>query len=648
MKLGRYLIDVDPKEPASQDLTGIENRIPIIPDKDGKVEFDIAGSKNQSKCSSPLLFQTGLGLSITEIAEQAGMAESWEDWNSIIPLVQELDKKLHLNDFEIHLAKWLSHLQSVVVNPASKLERIQEKLPVSRVKRYRNRAIDHLAQHSEDWMKRKYQSVLPRRILAERIDESIDIYENQVTATLIDQVLQYLNQRIDDELSRLMSFMQLLGELLQSYQNQTEKGWYPKVHRNFDLAGKAFQNNLAENQTQSRNSREILESCRDKLLALRGATFFSEVSTGKAIGRTIKMTNRFESDQHYKYIALLWEKWTNIMEDESDKEIRLRYLQVVEDYRAFVQVIVLRGLNLLHFRPVREGLRSSDPRWEFDHALFRKLTIEFDRIQGRIRVVAPGLKISFVPIADTVAMGEVEDLVREVAPAADLTFLLFLFEPLKTENGIVPPITIGEPDKLGFIPVSPEDFDGEERVARAIWYQLCKRHLLKFPVQIPAAPRSFLEEIWKAGNDLLRKHINDRGGFWIEHAFPEHDLRRLTQMAAQWKSAHYLKPRQLELERDRRKGFVDELGKLSKIAETRLVCISCGSRDKTRSMYLNADSFAVECERCEIEFGRKGGRVFLSPMIERSADEGHTKNSGDAFWLDRLFGKDVWSLVSLE
>jgi hypothetical protein len=644
VKLGRYLIDDNPKESASQDGIPIEKRIPIIPDKDGKIEHDISEAKNHSKCSSPLLFQTGLGLSISEIAEQAGMAESWEDWTSIIPLVQELDKKLHLNDFEIHLEKWLSHLQSVVINPASKLERIQEKLPVSRVKRYRNRAIDHLAQHSEDWMKRKYQSVVPRRILAERIDESIDIYENQVTATLIDQVLQYLNGRIDEELSRLMSFMQLLNDLLQSHQNQTGKGWYPKVHRNFDLAGKAFQSNLAENQTKSRNSREILESCRDKLLSLRGATFFSEVSTGKSIGRTIKMTNRFESDQHYKYIAFLWEKWMNIKEDESDEEIRLRHLQLVEDYWDFVQLLLLRGLNLLHFRPVGAGLHISDPRWRFDHPLFGELFVEFDRINGRIRLEATGLRMEFIPIADTIELGEVEDLAGEVAPTTDPTFIVFMFEPLKKKAGLVPPITIGDQDRLGFIPISPEDFDGEERVARAIWYQLCKRHLSQFPVQILKAQRMFLERTWADGNNLLKKNINDKGGFWIEDEFPEHELKRLAQLATNWTGSQYMKPRQLELERTRMRGYVDDLRRLSAVAETRTVCISCGNLDQTTTWYLNADSFAVECEQCKIQFGRKGGSIFLKPMMDRLSEEGHAQISGDAFWLDMRFGKDVWSL----
>jgi hypothetical protein len=60
--------------------------------------------------------------------------------------------------------------------------------------------------------------------------------------------------------------------------------------------------------------------------------------------------------------------------------------------------------------------------------------------------------------------------------------------------------------------------------------------------------------------------------------------------------------------------------------------------------YLNKDSFAVECERCKIGFGKKGGSIFLKPMMERSSTEGHTKNSVDAFSPDLLFGKDVWNL----
>jgi hypothetical protein len=62
-------------------------------------------------------------------------------------------------------------------------------------------------------------------------------------------------------------------------------------------------------------------------------------------------------------------------------------------------------------------------------------------------------------------------------------------------------------------------------------------------------------------------------------------------------------------------GLVDEFRNLSAVAETRTIYVSCGGQDKTESKYLNKDSFAVECERCKIGFGKMYNPPHTTPQF---------------------------------
>ena len=64
-----------------------------------------------------------------------------EGWKSLLPIVPRINDKVKLSEFELDLEKLLPHLQYVCHQPHLRLEVEEEVLPISRAKRWSNRAI---------------------------------------------------------------------------------------------------------------------------------------------------------------------------------------------------------------------------------------------------------------------------------------------------------------------------------------------------------------------------------------------------------------------------------------------------------------------------------------------------------------------------
>lgn len=650
-KLGRYLWEIESVTNSDSDPASISKD--LIPDRNGKVVIDQGGISREVNCKSPLLFPGNLGENILEIVEEARSVQSWQEWGDIVPLVRDLDRKLELTDFEQLLIQRISLLKALVASPAAKLTRISEKLPVSRVKRFRNKAINHLAQHSEDWVQRKYRSVIPGRLLAERIEESIDIYENRVTAHLIDRVIAYLDHRIT-EYDRLMKLMAILDELLEGIESGKIDSWHPKTYRNYTLAGLAYMKNEWEGGSPWQKAKIQLEHCRQVLLVMKGDSFFSQVSKVEHFGRGLEVTNLFGNDQYYRTVFQLWEKFFVAGSKRSDKEIREQFQEQVDGFRIFVLILIFRALNQLKFTPTTTTLALSHGRWTFNHTLFGKLELKWlekhkkylidfqgiDVLEGSDALPSPGLE--FLPLPDTLDQNDTALFTSENMSQRGCPYLVYLFQPNQYHIDEPAPITFGKPKGVGFIPVSPEDLDGDERIARVIWYHLSQLHLQRFPVPLTSNLKQTLS---KAGGDkMVENGILGGDGNWIKRPLREAEIANLETRIQRVINMGNKDPRQKASTRERLKKIVNELRAVNALAKEMGICISCGERGLL-PQYIEEDRYELKCKRCMIRFGREKDDIFLTPDLKKDRLKAVKERFLGQMAQDRIFGKELWNVL---
>ena len=120
----------------------------------------------------------------------------WIEWLDVAPLVPRMSEAVELTNLEIMVQQKFGYLESVCYKPRTHLRVKIERVPVSIARRVPSEAWAFLASHTEDWEHLGLDNVLPKRVLSEVRDDKVDIYENRVTARLIDNLSMYLNRRI--------------------------------------------------------------------------------------------------------------------------------------------------------------------------------------------------------------------------------------------------------------------------------------------------------------------------------------------------------------------------------------------------------------------------------------------------------------------
>jgi len=100
---------------------------------------------------------------------------------------------------------------------------------VSRARRWPIRAVADLVSHPADWEHRSLRSIQPARVLARRIEDDWDLYENRVAARLVDNLLAYLARRLEE-----------LRKIQQTLLEGLDKWRHDSVQLNRDGAGLRF------------------------------------------------------------------------------------------------------------------------------------------------------------------------------------------------------------------------------------------------------------------------------------------------------------------------------------------------------------------------------------------------------------------------
>ncbi|MBE9212878.1 hypothetical protein IQ247_09255 [Plectonema cf. radiosum LEGE 06105] len=278
----------------------LANRCSIRSD-DGKT-IEIKFSKWQYP--SDTLFES-LQFFDSELQKIISNPASWNDLVKLPPLIPEIEEKINIQSLEITTKKHLGHIEEVCRRPRSYLKMETERLPVSRAQRISPHTAEFLSSHTEDWERRTFCSVVPKRILCMVKEELLDIYENKVTVKLIDNLLIYIKHRIQQVKALQQQFEE--AEYL--------SGTISDIHwRNLNRICTLWGNDYdgAAELKKAQTTLQELSQLKYKLQGLMGSDLYKAIPQRTVVANTLKRTNILVNDQHYRYVDLLWREWSRI------------------------------------------------------------------------------------------------------------------------------------------------------------------------------------------------------------------------------------------------------------------------------------------------------------------------------------------------
>ena len=338
-------------------------------------------------------------------------------------------------------------------------------------------------------------------------EERWDLYENRVTARLVDNLTVWLQRRIadvrrirDDILTRMEAFS-----------GSAPKGSRHRAERIYRLWGEAWSANDAQDVARSTLAR--LDILLYKVLGLLDSPLYSHVPKRAQVSRTLKMTNLLSTDDHYRGVARLWHEWSLLRGSFSIVEHYQQQQDLHDSYDAWCLLLVVRACEQLKLEPA-DGAAFEVPLHKgCSLQIDRGLRIEWEPA-GCIAITRSGnTLVRFVPLIHSlerartaeVSAQRVKPLVEAVAKTGHWTVVL---HPAKSGGAPFDGIaTIGNPPRQGtngaidFIRVSPFSLDSVERVARAIRWATLSPQMLAYPPCVPTPPDADLRGSWLTRKD---------------------------------------------------------------------------------------------------------------------------------------------------
>lgn len=523
------------------------------------------------------------------------------NWMDINILLRNFDERLEISEFELLLQSKLFHIEEICRQPSYYLKREITKLNVARAKRIPVKAINYLAAHTEDWSRRKIRSVEPRKILTEIIDYNLKIYENQVTVSFIDKLLDFFAHRLENEVEVIDSFVKNIERIIESRKriNSDEKiYWYKKLDRDYSKIGKAVDdvNSAEKTRKKVEKIKRIISLIQMRLSKLKKSYLYSSNSKNKVIiNQKLKRTNLFDNHQHYRFVKILWDNFhkknLSICSQKSEENQKF-----VRSYIDYSWLLLLRSLFQIGFK---NQIIKSDVSIELTNEKISNITIKLAKNDKHIiEVVINGNEtLTFVPIFST------------------------------KDNSIVFPDTIqnkyffslvGSELREDIIEISPTDINSEEKISKIIFKQILNsysdNYLFKLDSQ-SISNFSILKDWLKNNNSLiLDKGRNERIVFWLKRKFNDDEITKLESILNQQKN-------NLSARIDIRSKEIKNLNiikselisKAKEHFEKYEVCIRCASQNPSGLKSFN-ESFNFRCNNrgCAAEYGYSDTGLFFN------------------------------------
>lgn len=174
-----------------------------------------------------------------------------------------------------------------------------ELMPTARAQRMATGALVRLASHSEDWNRRDFKGVVPKRLLAEVSEDEFRIYENVVYARLLDQLYVQLRRRVRD-LRALEARRTDAAEI-----GNAEHLDFRLRNRLCDLWGGAY----SQDDDSSNAGADVLvqlTALLKKMARLRLGRLYQAIPRVAHVPLALRTTNVLLHDQNYKRMRPLW------------------------------------------------------------------------------------------------------------------------------------------------------------------------------------------------------------------------------------------------------------------------------------------------------------------------------------------------------
>lgn len=661
---GRYLVHTD----ATLTINGVSARAGdhLAATASGQWSVSKTGSKTRrGRFLEPELLRSLEASSLVGIAERllltgGGGRLEWSRLAGESPLVRPAPEQLEPTRIDREITRHGPHLLEVCRRPHSVLDAVIEPTAASRAKRIPPRAVHYLAGHSEDWHRRTVTSVIPRRILAQRVDERLDVYENRVVSRLVDDLLSYFRSRLADlrELGDLFSDVADFSAAL-SAQHRVAR-------RLSELWGEGF--GEGEELDRIQLLEQGLLDRRRRVGGLQDSDLYRAVPRRAKVTGELRQTNVLTDHQHYRRVAALWQ--AVVLERMSDATRQDEYAAWQTKMRAFdvfCLLLVVTAVDRLGFKPsAANHLNLSTNSAIRLEGVFGILELKWEPARGIVLSRGSHLELRFVPVAAAIAgvdeaateanerraRGRVDELTRAPFDRAVGSATVVLYPATRRQRGSFPwDLSRGlNPDDVGLattpeganprlLPVSPLDILSLERVERVVRRVVLVRLLERFPARAECR-RNVRERVVGMADWLEPSSSRDH----VSVTAPP-DEARLDGLARAIKEAQRgLRPRQDDAIRTALDSVHPAVEATRSYFDQIRTCPVCGGAGAFLGR--GASHFVVECGECDSSWGldacgKCGGRV---PYLNAGAAR---PESGDVFalgMLDRSFGRDVLAI----
>lgn len=525
-----------------------------------------------------------------DISDELNISNDFVDSTNINVLLRNFDERLEVTPFESYLQKKLFHIEEICRAPSSYLKRDIAKVNVSRAQKIPVKAINYLASHTEDWSRRRIRSVEPRKILTEIIDSDLKIYENQVTASLIDQLLIYFSHRMFNEIDVIDSFIVNIEQIIESRKRgDSSKNlfWYKKLDKDYEKLGKAVAS-IEASRVKIDGIKDFISSIQMRLYRLLKSDLYVVSSKSKMMfSQKLKRTNLFDSHQNYRYIKILWDRYhkkesfTNSQKSEENQKL-------IRSYFDYSSLLVFRALSQVGFDQIE---KKNETDFLLTNQAMPKMSIRVVLNENQLIDVDVDNqeKFTFIPLPST-------------------TSKFKSYPPQKTNNFYFS--LAGSEDREDIVVISPTDINSEECISHILFKVILKiytaSYLFKLDSQLISQFRILSLWLQKNHSLILDKGANDKIDFWLKRKLNQYELKELDTIIIKQKQKLSVQTAIREKELCKMKNIFSDLTiKGRKHFEEYETCISCSVKNPSNLKPNNEGGFKYQCNNkdCKVEYG---------------------------------------------
>lgn len=585
---------------------------------------------------------------VGKVVTNLGEAADFEVIAKALPIVPPVEEASRLSALDSALLKHLPHLQHVCHKPRMHLRVEEQRVPVSRARRVPARAVASLVAHPKDWEHRTLRNVRPARLLSSQVEDQYDLYENRVAVRLVDHLLEYVGERLED-LRRIKKER----DEAESFRDESRGSLWRRNRLSF-LLGDYFERDAKGSDIDSNIKK--LDDAQHDLQGLLGSILYKEIPRNTFVAPGLQPTNILVNDPHYRKVAELWRIWARDghKPHPTREQIRNQRQAACRHFDQFARLLVCRALHDLGYAPISNskgpvwGLAAPHAKLEL-HCLANG-TMMIEAIDTRLHIVPV---LARAPSDETTAESFWKQLCSETTESQD-TLVLVLGHPddiLSLSPNLARAFSGFESPRV--LTIAPWSLDSVERVARVLRsWEAPLRHQ-SYPPHARVRPDPGI-----ALPDWLHRVGDDVGV-----VKPPKDAELKNFLAVCGRGRVDLERRQQEATRAKQTwdpGTMKALDVLQDLAKRGVEfrhlirCPVCDNAEQNKfdpqpDNHGRWDRFAFRCicRRCDSSFALrtcvgkcKGTFLVLDPNVKLPV---HQEGPLRASWVDQTYGRDVFA-----